>query len=243
MKNVIIIPVKCFLQKGAVVSLCFVLAGSIFSCKENFDELGCDWMEELYYYRNGEKEFLADRSPFLGDWLLVGFELHVQNNEIVHYIRQTGFFKPVDTKKIYRTPKENYLYKDHYNYLFVNTKNRRTCTQQKEIIRILEMNPIVMFVHPVLCSWDSDNCKDMMSYTEHFYVKVKDKDDLADFYDIVQETNTWIYYQSESRPEWFSLRANKHSKGNALKMANYFYETGKFVYAECNFFGTGSVLD
>ena len=48
----------------------------------------------------------------------------------------------------------------------------------------------------------------------------------------ISETNTELVTQNEFMPKWFELRATKNSNGDALKMANYFYETGLFESAE-----------
>jgi len=48
----------------------------------------------------------------------------------------------------------------------------------------------------------------------------------------MQETNTRMKQESYER---YIIIADKNSKGNALQMSNYFYETGKFLYAHPNF--------
>ena len=232
---------KTNLFEISVIAL--MVAGGFSSCTKEGEGLECDCKDELYYYNYEEKIFLVDRSNFLNDWLFVGFETQVQNDEIVRYIHQTGLFKSVDVKKIYRPNPNSPVFKDMYNYVFVKTKKPKTCSQFKEIIRILEKEPMVTLVNFVFCQWDSPNCKDIMSFSEYFNVKVKDKDDLSDLYTIVQETNTLILSKNEFRPEWISIRANKHSKGDALQMANFFHETGKFVAISYGFWATGSALD
>ena len=70
------------------------------------------------------------------------------------------------------------------------------------------------------------------SYGSYFYVKVFDNNDLSDLNQIIAETNTELVKQDEFMPKWFELRATKNSNGDALKMANYFYETGLFECSE-----------
>ena len=100
-----------------------------------------------------------------------------------------------------------------------------------------------MLANLVFCSWDSENCRDIASFSEYFTVKVNDKDDLTDLYSAVQETNTWILWQNEFGLEWFMFRANKHSKGDVLQITNYFHETGKFAAVEYGFWSTGSAME
>ena len=49
---------------------------------------------------------------------------------------------------------------------------------------------------------------------------------------MITETNTELVEQNEFMKKWFTLRATKNSNGDALKMANYFYETGLFESSE-----------
>jgi len=175
----------------------------------------------------GEKQFFADL--FINNWLYIGFDNKVKDNEIVDYLNKTGLFKTVDVTKIYR-PNESPHNKNEHIRLFVNTKERKTCSQLKEIINMLEKSPIIVAADLAFCQ-TYYNCSVKMSYTNFIYVKVKDKDDLSDLYAVTQETNTWI---DESRidsayPDLFYVVINKNSKGNVLQMANYFGETGKFA--------------
>jgi len=44
--------------------------------------------------------------------------------------------------------------------------------------------------------------------------------------------NTLLVSQNTFLPQWFHLRADKNSNGDALQMANYFYETSLFEHSE-----------
>jgi len=41
-------------------------------------------------------------------------------------------------------------------------------------------------------------------------------------------------------PLWYTLECSKHSDGNSLELANKFYETGHFEFAQPNFIGAAS---
>ena len=194
---------------------------------ENEVQFHFDCEDELDSYFGGEK------NPLLGlilrnDYLFVGFEPHVQNAEIVEYIKKTGTFKTVNEKEIERYSAINSQL-GYKNYLFVPTKKPLTCSQIRECISMLEKSNIVSFANFAFCS-SHVKCKTLTSFSEYFYVYVKNKDDLDDLYAVVQETNTQIMRQVSSfSPEVFILQANKYSKGNAPQMSKYFYETGKFA--------------
>ena len=70
------------------------------------------------------------------------------------------------------------------------------------------------------------------SYSSLFYVKVSDETDLTDLNNVITKTNTELVEQNEFMKNWVTIKATKSSKGDALKMANYFYETGLFESSE-----------
>ena len=88
----------------------------------------------------------------------------------------------------------------------------------------------------------SDNCENLIgeqignkcinSYGSNFHVKVFDENDLTALNQKIAETNTELVNQNEFMPKWVELRATKNSNGDALKMANYFFETGLFESSE-----------
>ena len=69
-------------------------------------------------------------------------------------------------------------------------------------------------------------------YTNLFNVKVPDENNLTDLYKMIAETKTEFVEQNQFMKGWFTLRSTKNSKGDALKMANYFYESRLFVATE-----------
>ena len=217
------------MQKVVAVVLCVMFAGIFSFCGKRMElesQIPCDCEDELYSYFGGEKD------PLLGiilrtDYLFVGFEPHVQNAEIVEYIKKTGVFNPVHEKEIERYS-PNYPQLGYKSYLFVHTKKPLTCSQLRECISMLEKSNIVSFANFAFCNSHA-KYKTLTSFSEYFHVDVKNKYDLDDFYAVVQETNTQIVRQGSYTPESFILQANKYSKGNAPQMSIYFYETGKFA--------------
>ena len=49
---------------------------------------------------------------------------------------------------------------------------------------------------------------------------------------ICPSSNNAVIGQNKYMSEWFTLGADKRSNGDALQMANYFYETGLFEHTE-----------
>jgi hypothetical protein len=192
-------------------------------------KLGCDCKDELFYYYRDNKQFLD--TFLLNDYLLIACDIQIQNTEIVNYINQIDLFNPVDTNKIFRTSR------GEYHLLFVTTKINRSCSQLKEIISFLENNSLIDYANLTFDTdaWFGDVYMDIMFYHDEFFVQIQNVNDLYDLNFVVQETNTRIKQQTQFDHSVYIISADKKSKGNALQMSNYFYETGKFVFCEPNF--------
>ncbi len=65
-----------------------------------------------------------------------------------------------------------------------------------------------------------------------FYVKLLNNYDLVTLEKLARENNVEILGNNKFMPLWYTLSCTKHSKGNALEMANLFYETRLFSAAE-----------
>ena len=217
-------------KKMKIAAMALLLAGIFYSCEDYVSQSECNCKDELFYYNyKGEKQFLSD--SFLNDQLCVTFDPQVEDKKIVDYLNQTGFFKKVDASKIIYT--HWYGPESHSERgetcVFVTTKTKKNCSRLKEIIRTLEKASIVKSADLVF-TCDS---KCMISFTSYIYVSLKDKDDMHDLYAVMEETNTWINERIDPVfPGCVYVEVNKNPKGNALQMANYFYETGKFASAE-----------
>ena len=171
---------------------------------------------------------------------MIGFYPEANDDEIVHFLNETGLFEPVAADSIFQWDSISFfnhiLWKNDpkASMIYVKIKEPKTTyTQLKEIIRSLQMSPIVRVAEPTFCQL---NCWDVAAFAFYFFVKVKDRNDLSDLYAVMEETNTWIIaYLDDPRVypvpylDRFLLGADKNSKGNARQMANYFLETGKFV--------------
>ncbi len=193
---------------------------------------GCDCKEELYEYnvRTDKKHPYHDQ--FINNWLFVGFHPQVQDTEIVAFLDQTGFFKPLN-RRIDRYGEEIAEYvpvEKNYATILVNTKEQKTCTQLKELIREMQESSLVAYANLVFW-WDEQG---MGSFTSYFYVDVGYNNgvrkDLSDLYEVTQETNTTVIspFGGYEGSVYHWVRVNNNSNGNAMQMANYFGETGKF---------------
>ena len=203
---------------------------------------GCDCEDELYYYTgywwsSSEKTKVFLGRHFVNDYLLVAFMPEVQNSEIKNFLDNTGFFNPVDTTKI-ESLRSLYF---GFPAAAVNTKEQKSCSQLKEIISTLEQSHLVAYASLAFeqrwgnCQFNLENMPlqryDAWACTNFFHVILKPDYNLADLEALLVETNTRIY-NYDSRTDIYAIIVDKESKGNALQMSQYFYETGKFFYAE-----------
>ena len=196
-----------------------------------YEPTECD---SLYYYFFNEKIFVK---PLFNDYLLVGFWYQISDAEMVNFINQTGMFHTVDASNIY----EHARNENEYHLMLVNLNESRTCSGLKDIISTLETSPLVAFTDFTF-GRDTTNHSDWVSFAYNFYVDVYNINDLTDLYAVAQATNTLVIEKAYFSNEYL-LRANKYSKGNAMQMANYFYETGKFVTAFPDIIGHAVILD
>lgn len=77
--------------------------------------------------------------------------------------------------------------------------------------------------------------KDTVGLSHLFYVKLNNMNDLSILENEAKSKNVVIVGQNRFMPLWFTLSCKKKTKGNALDMANYFYETNLFAESEADF--------
>ncbi len=164
-----------------------------------------------------------------GDYLVIGSDTSNCDTEIHVFINS---IKEFDKEYDFEIMSSNY-----YMYKRITLKFTRTlsCIEITKFINNIYKNDIIDFAHYTI---ETDNCLSMIgepmgekcvyTYSTLFYVRVKDTADLSDLNKTMNETNTKIWKQNYYMPNWFTLIADKKSKGDAMQMANYFYETGLF---------------
>jgi subtilisin family serine protease len=64
--------------------------------------------------------------------------------------------------------------------------------------------------------------------SQYFYVKLKHEIDFKLLEDVAKKNKVEIVGNDTYMPLWYILSCDTNSNGNALEMANYFYETGHF---------------
>lgn len=183
----------------------------------------CNFID-FKYYRDA-KDYLGELST---NYIQVAFDTLYTDTEIRKFISSTKDFD------------QNYkytLYNSKVAALRLNTT--KTCEEISDLIFTLKKNPIIEYVHYTMKTNDCMNwiwqpignlC--VNSYSSVFYVEVFDANKLTDLQKMMAETKTELLEQNPFMSSWFILKTTKKSIGDALKMANYFYESKLFVTAE-----------
>ncbi|MDD2548706.1 MAG: hypothetical protein PHD00_01280 [Bacteroidales bacterium] len=201
------------------------------SCRKDDDitpQGSCDFIDFKYY--NGAQDNLGE---LRNNYILVGVDTTYSDIQIQSFISTVNQLD------------QNYAYTIHttaqykFKEIPLRLKSSKTCEEITQIISEFEQNTIVSYAHYTM---KIDNCQNLIweeignlcinSYGSNFYVKVFDENNLTGLNQKITETNTELVEQNEFMPKWFELRATKNSNGDALKMANYFYETGLFEHSE-----------
>ncbi len=213
--------------KGTLYIVLFTLLFT--GCKKNTPEDlppgTCNYID--FYYYNNAKYNLGELA---NEYILVSFDTTYSDTEIRKFISSVNDFD------------QNYrytLYSNSSKGAALKFNQPKTCDEISDIIFKLNKNPIVEYAHYTMktniCQnyiWEPIGKLCVNSYSNYFYVKVFDGNNLADLHKIIAETKTELVQQNAFNPQWFVLKSTKNSKGDGLKMANYFYESKLFVTAE-----------
>lgn len=196
--------------------------------KDKVEENNCNYTDFKYYQDKPDR--LGEMS---GDYILIGSDSMNTDHEIKSFIESLEFIDHGFDFEI-----QKYIgYK--YKQVVLKLSKTKDCAEITRLINEIQGNTLVAYAHYTIQTDDCTNLieetigeKCVNSYSSLFYVKVKTPNDLSDLNETILKTNTKIIEQNEFMNDWFSLTADKNSKGDALQMANYFYETGLFAASE-----------
>ncbi len=212
----------------AVLSI-FLLCTLLTGCDKYTEKLNepssCNFVD-FYYYQ----DTTISLGPLSNYYIVVAFDTNATESQIRNFIIADKEFDASYQPKLYTTKIKPMKF-----------AQPKTCEEITATIARLQKNPMVEFAHYTM---QTNDCRDnfgynmgnlcVNSYSNYFYVQVKDKNDLTDLYKMIQITNTKMVGQDTFMPEWFALKTTKNSKGDAMQMANYFKESKLFVYVNPN---------
>jgi hypothetical protein len=171
--------------------------------------------QAFYYYQN--TRIYLDKSP---DYLTVGFTDSVSQEEIVTMLQAYPAIVAPEKTTVSLSPR----------VAVIGIKGSKNCQDINALIAALEVNPKVTFASHMFESGGS-----LMGETGEFMVQLKDSTHISDLRALADATGSILLKKNEFRPEIYVLAANKNSARKSVEMANYFFETGKFQFAEPNF--------
>lgn len=170
-----------------------------------------------YYYQGNKIQIELDTEK-----LFLKFSEDATKAEKLRVISTISLSKSVDTSTIQTL----------HNFAIISMSGSRSITSVINTISSLNSNNSIMIAAPFFTYLPDSTSQGI---TEQFIVKLKNSSDLFELEQIATETNTTIYKQNEFMPDVYTLIADKNSQGNALEMANLFYESGKFEFCQPNF--------
>ncbi|MGD1846786.1 MAG: S8/S53 family peptidase [Salibacteraceae bacterium] len=171
------------------------------------------------YYYNGEKIPLKQ----VNDQLLVTFHEGVDLEEKIALLNKIPFLESEVSEKNFVT------------HVDARLKMTRPLSGEElnQVLDVMHENSHVICAHPF---FNSEKGNGLQAISDRFAVKLKSPGDYFELTKYARLTNTTIIEQNEYDPNLYYLSASKHAQGNALEMANYFYETNAFDFAEPDFF-------
>ncbi|NLN73274.1 MAG: S8 family serine peptidase [Bacteroidales bacterium] len=175
--------------------------------------------QEYFYYYEREKVPLV----LSNEKVFVKFKESKTENEKREIIATIPFVKPVEKKAVAHPN----------NIVILDITSGKSKAEVKTIINSLNKIEDVIVSNP-FCIYMPDST--LQGITDQFVVKLKSPLDFNELEKLSKETNTILLKQNEFEPSVYILIADKNSNGNALEMANYFFETGKFEFAEPAFY-------
>jgi len=172
------------------------------------------YAQQTYYYYSGLKiplEYSTKR-------IYIKFKETASIENKKELLSVLPFRKKIDTIAI----------NNGVSYAIVELLETKNKDEIQQILSSINNDANTTIALPYLQSSDG---KTLIGITELFFVKLNSPADFSILKRLIEETNTIILRQNEFIPEIYEIIADKNAKGNALEMANYFYEKGNFVFS------------
>lgn len=183
-----------------------------------------DSVGDDYYWFEGKKIYLTEKptKQFIT-------YLEEKSNQIESFINSNGFKKLSSGS-------------NQVNYSFIIPLKSRISSSRNIKWEIIENTNVkgvenynsIQILYNIPYYINSKTGKEI-GISHLFYVKLKSKDDENILIKMAEKYNVEIIGYNEYMPLWYTLSCTNESQGNALKMANLFYESGFFQTSEPNF--------
>jgi len=203
------------MKKISKLFLVILFITVITSCKKDCS-LRSDCGQVFYYYQNEKQFFNVSNAK-----IIIGFSDSLTFAEMKLITDQYSFIEPLKEDQACLSKK----------FASADLNKKMSCDKIHKCMCDLKDNPDIMYAN--LCFF-REGSNDLSGYSDEFIVCLKDSLQLPELQAMAQLTSTSILRQNEFNSNIYILSATKYSMGNALEMANYFYESNKFVWSEPN---------
>ncbi|MDP3443974.1 MAG: S8 family serine peptidase, partial [Ignavibacteria bacterium] len=177
--------------------------------------------QEHFYYYKGEKQYLQldTNSVFISTVK----ESSLNNSNLVS---KTSLSIKKEQASYLLRQKQNLATDFYWAELdFLNSNLEGSYTERINKIKQIDG---VQVVSPYFTGKNGKK----IGLSNFFYVKLKTLSDTTLLYTFSTKNKSIIVKQDKFMPLWFALSCTKHSEMNAMQMANIFYESQLFQYAE-----------
>ncbi|MDO9553744.1 S8 family serine peptidase [Rhodonellum sp.] len=174
------------------------------------------YAQEHYYWANGEKHFL-ELYPEKQYVLVEGQNKASIAQELGISVQNITDLEPIVISRTIKYRRSGKPEKDNLHWGLVNQSVNKDKIQSAKII----------YTAPFFLG----NGKEV-GLSQYFYVKLKNEKDFEILESLANQNQVEIMGNDTFMPLWYILSCDKNSKGNALEMANFFYESRYFDSAE-----------
>lgn len=179
--------------------------------------------EEFYYFEN--KPIHLKKSV---DRATVGFNARINRNDAEQLLSAYSFVTSLD----------GFFMEEESSVAIISLEKDLSCAYLDQDLGKLALNERVSFTH---CMFFREYRDIFIGIGDQFIVGLKSVRDTVVLRELTQQTRTRIVKPLDSQT--YILRVNAGSTGNALYMANYFHDSGRFKYAEPDFINFGNLFD
>lgn len=159
-----------------------------------------------------------------------GEKIGINKNESMHFV----LFEASDATALSQMPNVQFVEQPQavvLSSLIRDSSSAMAATSQNELMWAVVATtsaqsalPNVIYEAPFFTTSDEKE----VGLSHLFYVKLKQSADLNQLTPLASANHVEILGNNEYMPLWYTLACTNESQGNALEMANAFYETGKF---------------
>jgi len=172
--------------------------------------------QEYYYWSNGMKyplELYSEKQYILtqNQSKIAAAQALAISEQNISELKQIIISKTINTIRASK-PLSSNLY-----WAFANSSINKAKVQSSDII----------YAAPSFLANGQE-----IGLSQYFYVKLKQEQDIEILESLARKNLVEIIGYDQFMPLWYILSCDKNSKGNALEMANLFYELGYFESAE-----------